>query len=114
MIRIFIAFVIFLFSFSCETVKNAGQTQNGPEPEIWEEGISTLSGIITKVVQEKDGQTVTLKTGGGIEYICVISVPNLGDDHGRYREFKPGENITFRGNLSTKNRMTVREVLENR
>ncbi|MGB3453443.1 MAG: hypothetical protein WBA59_06415 [Moheibacter sp.] len=112
--KIFFGIFVVMFAFSCESVKDTAQTQNDSVPEIWEEGISTLTGIITNVVQEKDGQTITLKATDGIDYSCVISIPNLGKNHEQYREFRVGENITFRGNLSNDNRMTVIEVLENR
>lgn len=112
--NIFFGIFIALFAFSCESVKDTAQNQDGSTPEIWEEGITTLTGTITNVVQEKDGQTITLKAKDGIDYSCVISIPNLGKNHKQYREFRKGESITFRGNLSNDNRMTVREVLENR
>jgi len=112
--KIFLGIFIALFAFSCETVKDTGQTQNDSAPEIWEEGISTLTGVITNVVQEKDGQTITLKARDGKDYSCVVSIPNLRENYEQYRVFKEGENITFRGNLLNGNRMTVREVIENR
>ena len=108
----FLPFLISLFTFySCQTNKTS-TNDNAAETELWEQGISMVTGEITGVKQEKDGQTIRLRDNKGTEYTAVISIPNLGDKAGQYREFKVGETISFKGNLNPDNRMVVREVLE--
>lgn len=80
--------------------------------EVWNEGITRITGTIMEVTQEKDGQTIKLVNNKGIEYTAVVSIPNLGENHAQYRQFKVGEEIGFKGNLVENQRMVVREVLE--
>ncbi len=104
------------FNFSCEANKQNAETTETTtsESQVWTEGITTITGTISSVTQEKDGQTVVLTNNKGIEYTAVISIPNLGENAAQYREFKVGEEIGFRGNLIENQRMAVREVLEMR
>lgn len=102
--------IFLLINFSC---KNSIPSQNNSQnTEIWEGGISMITGVITSVKPEKDGQTIRLTDNIGNQYSAIISIPNLGDNSAQYREFKVGETIGFRGNLSPDNQMMVREVLE--
>lgn len=108
-------FLSLIFIFGIVSCKNSAPEHNNTQtPEIWEEGISTITGLITEVKQEKDGQTIRLADNKGTEYTAVISIPNLRENAGQYREFKVGERISFKGNLSPDKRMVVREVLEMR
>lgn len=108
-------FIIVLFLFMAMiSCKNSVPRENTQTSEIWEEGISMITGVITDVKEEKDGQTIRLTDKKGIEYTAVISIPNLRENAGQYREFKVGETISFKGNLNPDNRMIVREVLEMR
>ena len=107
------------FNFSCEANKqNTEATESGEmtstQNEVWTEGITTITGTISNVIQEKDGQTIVLYNNKGIEYTAVISIPNLGENAAQYRQFEVGEEIGFRGNLIENQRMVVREVLEMR
>ena len=106
-----------IFNFSCEAHKqNAETTESGEmtstQNEVWTEGITTITGTISNVIQEKDGQTIVLYNNKGIEYTAIISIPNLGENAPQYRQFEVGEEIGFRGNLIENQRMVVREVLE--
>ena len=96
---------------ACNTNKANQPTTESPG-EIWAEGITTITGTISNVIREKDGQTITLTNNKGIEYTAVISISNLGENAAQYREFKAGERVGFRGNLIENQRMVVREVLE--
>lgn len=106
-----IALFLFMAMISC---KNSITRQNTQAPEIWEEGISMIAGVITDVKQEKDGQTIRLTNKKGTEYTAIVSIPNLRENAGQYREFKVGETISFKGNLNPDNLMIVRQVLEMR
>ena len=98
---------------ACESNQTSqANTEINEQTEVWENGISTITGIISKVTPEKDGQTIVLTNNEGVKYTAVVSIPNLGENAGQYRQFKAGENISFRGNLFENNRMIVREVLE--
>lgn len=108
---------IILFVTSCKTNKTVDQTENNEATEIWEGGITGISGIISEVKQEKDGQTIKLTNNKGISYTAVISISNLGENHAQYRKFEVGENVGFRGEtfkMGNEIRMVVREVLETR
>ncbi len=117
-----ILFISILIAFStlqisCEANKPNAETAETTETttsenEVWTEGITTITGTISSVTQEKDGQTIILFNNKGVEYIAVISIPNLGENAAQYREFKVGENVGFKGNLIENQRMVVREVLE--
>ena len=102
---------------ACEANKTTTDTPN-PEisanasTEVWEQGIQQISGTITKVTPEKDGQTIHLVNNKGIEYTAVISIPNLGDNDAQYRKFNIGEQVTFKGEFVMDKHMAVREVLE--
>jgi hypothetical protein len=97
--------------FSCKS--NQTTDTNQPETtEVWENGLTNITGVISKVTPEKDGQTVMLTNNKGIEYTAIVSIPNLGKNAAQYRQFKVGENVGFRGNLVENQRMIVREVLE--
>lgn len=96
---------------SCKT-NNVSQENSEAGSEVWAEGISTISGTISEVIQEKDGQTITLYNNKGVKYTAVISIPNLGENHSQYRKFNVGEMVNFKGNLIENQRMVVREVLE--
>ncbi len=98
---------------SCNTNKTPQATAEATG-EVWAEGITTITGTISSVTPEKDGQTIVLTNNKGIEYTAVISIPNLGENAAQYRQFKVGENVGFRGNLIENQRMVVREVLEMR
>lgn len=107
------------FNFSCEAHKQNTEATESSEMtstqnEVWTEGITTITGTISNVIQEKDGQTIVLDNNKGIEYTAVISIPNLGENAAQYRQFEVGEEIGFRGNLIENQRMVVREVLEMR
>ena len=100
---------IVLFMLSCTTNKSNTELSNN---EVWEEGISTLTGTITKVTPEKDGQSLVLMTQQKIEYNLIVSIPNLGENAAQYRNFRIGDYLTFKGNLGKDNTMIVREILE--
>ena len=102
------------FNFSCEANKQNAETSETTteNQEVWTEDTTTITGTISSVTQEKDGQTIVLFNNKGVEYTAVISIPNLGQNAAQYRQFKVGEEIGFRGNLIENQRMVVREVLE--
>lgn len=100
---------------SCKTNKMAAETTESATEtttEVWEGGTMTISGKISDVKQEKDGQTITLTNSKGITYTAVISIPNLGENHAQYRKFQVGEEASFKGELFENQRLIVREVLE--
>lgn len=102
----------FIITFnSCETRKTTQATQEA-QTEVWTEGLTNITGTISSVTQEKDGQTIKLTNNKGIEYTAVVSIPNLGENASQYRKFQVGEHIGFRGNLIENQRMIVREILE--
>ena len=105
---------IMIFNSSCEANKNNSETSETTteNTEVWTEGITTITGTISKVTQEKDGQTIVLSNNKGIEYTAVISIPNLGENANQYRKFEVGETVGLKGNLIENQRMVVREVLE--
>lgn len=106
-----IGFAAFLFgTFSCKSSK-VSQTTESSNTEVWTKGITTISGKIAKVTQEKDGQTVILHNNKGIEYTAVVSISNLKDNASQYRTFVAGESVVFKGNLIENQRMVVREIL---
>lgn len=105
-----LGFILTLNACNANKTTQATETSN----EVWAEGITTITGIISNVIQEKDGQTIMLTNNKGIEYTAVVSTANLGDNAAQYREFKVGESIGFRGNLIENQRMVVREVLESK
>ncbi len=117
-----ILFISILTAFStlqisCEANKPNAETAETTETttsenEVWTEGITTITGTISSVNQEKDGQTIILFNNKGVEYTAVISIPNLGENAAQYRKFEVGENVGFKGNLIENQRMVVREVLE--
>ena len=96
---------------ACKTNKMAAET-TGTTTEVWEGGTMAISGKISDVKQEKDGQTITLTNSKGITYTAVISIPNLGENHTQYRKFQVGEEVSFKGELFENQRLIVREVLE--
>ncbi len=105
-----------IFLISCEANKKTTEVTETTtsENEVWEEGITSITGTISSVKQEKDGQTIVLHNNKGVEYTAVISIPNLGDNAAQYRKFEAGETVTFKGNLIENQRMVVREILETR
>lgn len=109
------AFTIGLIS--CEAnKKNAESTETAEtttsESEVLADGITTITGTISSVTPEKDGQTIVLTNNKGITYTAVISIPNLRENATQYRKFEVGETVGFKGNLLDNQRMVVREVLE--
>lgn len=104
----------FIFFTSCEANKKTTETTETTtsENEVWEEGITSITGTISSVKQEKDGQTIVLYNNKGVEYTAVISIPNLGENASQYRKFEVGEKIGFKGNLIENQRMVVRQILE--
>ncbi len=113
-LNLLVVILVLLATITACKTNNISQENNHttPESEVWEEGITRITGIISKVTQEKDGQTIMLTNNKGIEYTAVISIPNLGENHAQYRKFEVGEEIGFKGNLIENQRMVVREVLE--
>ena len=110
----FLLILGFATSFiSCKT-NNPAQENQTAQSEIWAEGMTTITGTISSVTEEKDGQTIMLTNNKGIEYTAVVSIPNLGKNAAQYRKFEVGESVGFRGNLIENQRMVVREVLEMR
>ena len=110
LLKILSVFIV-LISLSCTVNNSSNESSN---TEVWEEGISTLTGTITKVTPEKDGQSLVLMTQHQIEYNLIVSIPNLGDNAAQYRKFEVGEYISFKGNLLDNRTLIVREVLETR
>lgn len=119
-----LSFILSIFAViftvtSCKTNKVATETAESTETtetttEVWEGGTMTISGVISDVKQEKDGQTITLTNTKGITYTAIISIPNLGENHAQYRKFTIGETVSFKGELFESQRLIVREVLEMR
>lgn len=103
-----------MLNLSCEANKKNAETSetSAENQEVWTEDLTTITGTISSVIQEKDGQTIVLFNNKGVEYTAVFSIPNLGENAAQYRQFKVGEEIGFRGNLIENQRMVVREVLE--
>lgn len=106
--NIFIVLIFGIFAFSCNSSKTAMNTQD----QIWESGISMLTGEIIAVKDQKTSQEIVLKTADGTTYNCLVSTVDLQENQHQYRVFKTGENISFKGNLSSDNQMIVREILE--
>lgn len=107
-----LAVLSFLFTVtSCKTNKMTTETTE-TTTEAWEGGMMTVSGIISDVKQEKDGQTITVTNTKGITYTAVISIPNLGENHAQYRKFEIGESVSLKGELFENQRLIVREVLD--
>lgn len=112
-----------LFAILCLSVMTACSTRT-PEKsadahaeipeEIWDQGIYSIFGTVISVQPLKDGQNVLLKEKNGREYRAMVSLANLGDRAFQYRIFTIGEEIGFRGTLSSANEMKVTEILETR
>lgn len=111
---IFILSALAFMTTSCKTSKVTEASETTETTEVWEGGTMTITGVISDVKQEKDGQTITLTNTKGITYTAVISIPNLGENHAQYRKFAPGETVSFKGDLFESQRLIVREVLEMR
>ena len=111
-----IVFILTMSVFTlCLTSCNSNKMNNEPETtsnEVWAEGISTITGKISSVTPEKDGQTIELINNKGVKYIAVVSISNLRENAAQYRKFEVGESVGFKGNLLDNQRMVVREVLE--
>jgi|SRR5690606_8512060 len=113
-ILVILAFIWGLTSCESNKIQNETDEKTG---EVWTEGVTTISGTISSVTQEKDGQTIVLTNNKGITYTAVISIPNLRENASQYRKFEVGETVSFKGEffkLGEENRMVVREVLEMR
>ena len=106
--------------YACSSNKGAQTSNNGvvmstgetaSSTEVWDEGLSIITGTISSVETNKDGQTLVLYNNKGIKYTAVVSTANLGDNAFQYRTFKIGENVAFKGNLLDNQRVIVREIL---
>jgi|SRR5690606_8770071 len=114
MISLIIALNLVFTACESNQTPQANTEING-HTEVWENGVSTVKGVISKVTPEKDGQTIELTTDKGVKYTAVVSIPNLRENASQYRKFEVGESIGFKGEffkLGEENRMVVREVLE--
>lgn len=101
----------FLLFFSCSTNKENAENNSS---QVWAEGIQTLSGTITKVNQEKDGQSLILTNKNQMNFDVIVSIPNLNENANQYRQFEVGEFVTFKGNQLEGGTFIVREILETR
>lgn len=102
--------------FSCDNLRKdelpEPEIENPAEnPPIQEEQLTLVSGTISDVKPEKDGQTISLTDQNGTEIKALISIPNLRENGNQYREFKVNEFITFKGEYVSDQRMVVREVV---
>lgn len=85
--------------------------------EVWEQGVVTIDGKIEYITQEKDGQTIRLKSNDGETYFVIVSIVNLGENAHQYRQFKINEEIGFQGEvqyIDNQKRLIVRRILEYR
>src|SRR5690606_37573888 len=108
------AFTLGLTACESNKIQNETEETNG---EVWENGTATISGVISEITQEKDGQTIKLTNNKGVNYTAVVSISNLKENASQYRKFEVGESVSFKGEffkLGEENRMVVREVLETR
>jgi hypothetical protein len=80
-------------------------------PNLNQEELILVSGQITDVKAEKDGQTISLTDQNGTELKVLLSIPNLRQNADQYREFKVHEFITFKGEYVSDQRMIVRELV---
>lgn len=108
--------LIFLIS-SCEGNKLMTENEETTErtmsqQEVWEHGTYTIMGEITKVTQKDEGQIVNLKDRDGKVIICEVNPENLQEHSGKYRDFHEGENISFKGEFPSENKMIVLQILE--
>ena len=103
-----------IMSISACNTNKTGQEPETTSSEVWAEGITTITGTITSVTPEKDGQTIELTNNKGVKYTAVVSIPNLRENASQYRKFEVGETVGFKGNLLDNQRMVVREILETR
>lgn len=85
--------------------------------EVWEQGVVAIDGKIEYITQEKDGQTIRLKSNDGETYFVIVSIVNLGENAHQYRQFKINEEIGFQGEvqyIDNQKRLIVRRILEYR
>lgn len=73
-----------------------------------------VSGKMKSVNQGTDGYTAELIADDGEIYFATVSIPNLGNNHEKYKEFKFGETLTVVGELwalGSEKQVTVRDIL---
>lgn len=89
-------------------VQTSGEIKSN---EVWEEGLSIVTGTISVIEQNKDGQNLILYNNKGIKYTAIVNPTNLGNNAFQYRSFKVGESVGFKGNLLENQQLIVREIL---
>lgn len=57
----------------------------------------TVTGVISKIENGKDGYMATLKDSTGKEFVATISIVNLQKSGGEFKRFKEGDKITVAG-----------------
>lgn len=72
-----------------------------------------VSGEVHSLKYGVDGYTAKIIRSDKEIFYATISIPNLGEQHSKYREFKPGEPITVVGELwllGHELQITVRDI----
>ena len=75
-----------------------------------------ISGIVKSISYGDDGYTAEIITDDGDKYVATISIPNLGKNHEKYKNYKNGERIIIIGELwevENKLHITVRNIINN-
>lgn len=109
--KIALTFAVLFLLVNCKIQK----TENfyNESKEVWEEGISMLTGTVTEIrAKEKNSQRFILTDKNQVEYELILTVEDLNATSSQYREIRIGEYLSFKGNLNQNKKMIVREILE--
>jgi len=72
-----------------------------------------ISGNVASIDHGVDGYTVNISGADGETYFATISIPNLGANHAKFKEYQIGETLSIVGELwllGDELRVTVRDI----
>lgn len=72
-----------------------------------------LNGKVQSLEHGTDGYTAQVLGNDQETYYATVSIPNLGENHENFKAYKPGDPVTFLGELwllGTKLQLTVRDI----
>lgn len=96
-----------LFYNACSTSKKSPKLINA-------ESIAIVFGVVDSIVDERDGNTIKIKTNNGEDYYAMVNLPNLGMN--AYKPIQEGKKVALKGEiweLQGKKKITVREIVSN-
>lgn len=74
----------------------------------------TVNGKVGQLQHGTDGYTAEVIADDGEVYFATVSIPNLGENHEKFRTFKKGDRLQATGELwllGSELRLTVRDLL---